>query len=149
MPNSPPLMLFMHTHTHTTITWPFSMTTRLSQCQKKSSSGLYGAMEDNRGRHTDTPSALIGNPPPSSLHFYARCPSCRNSPNLSWLGTCTKYACLHTKWLGSCYLWTWLCKHLTVNMPKFLHRIYYVNASEGLQRLLHDSSRVLIVHLWE
>jgi len=25
----------------------------VSRCQKKSSSGLYGAREDNRGRHTD------------------------------------------------------------------------------------------------
>ena len=30
----------------------FSGTTRVSWCQKKSS-GLYGAREDNRGRHTD------------------------------------------------------------------------------------------------
>jgi len=34
---------------------PFSRTTRVSRCQKKSSSGLYGAMENNRGRHTDHP----------------------------------------------------------------------------------------------
>jgi len=47
-----------------------------------------------------TPSGLISNPPPSSPHFYARCPSCRNPPNLSWLGTGTKYAGLHTQWLG-------------------------------------------------
>jgi len=35
-------------------------------------------------------------PPPSSPQFYAGCPSCRNPPNLSWLGTGTKYAALHT-----------------------------------------------------
>ena len=34
---------------------PFSGTARVSRCQKKSSSGLYGAREDNRGRHTDNP----------------------------------------------------------------------------------------------
>jgi len=34
-------------------------------------------------------------------HFYARCPSWHNPPNLSWLGTGTKYAGLHTWWLGS------------------------------------------------
>jgi len=33
-------------------------------------------------------------------HFYARCPSWYNPPNLSWLGTGTKYAGLHTRWLG-------------------------------------------------
>jgi len=62
------------------------------------------ARKDNRGRHTDnqlgaTPSGLISdhlNHP----HFTPRgCPSCRNIPNLSWLGTGTKYAGLHTQWL--------------------------------------------------
>jgi len=48
-----------------------------------------------------TPSGLISDPPPSFPRFYAGCPSCHNPPNLSWLGTCTKYAGLHTQWLGS------------------------------------------------
>jgi len=30
-------------------------------------------------------------------HFYAGCPSWHNPPNLSWLGTGTKYAGLHTR----------------------------------------------------
>jgi len=73
--------------------------------EKKKSSGLLCAREDNRGRHTNhrvgaTASGLINNPP-SSPHFYARCPSCRNPPTLSWLGTGTKYASLHTQWRGS------------------------------------------------
>jgi len=46
-----------------------------------------------------TPSRLISDPPPSSRHFSARCPFCRNPPNLSWLGTGTKYVGLHTQWL--------------------------------------------------
>jgi len=33
-------------------------------------------------------------------HFYAGCPSLHNPPNLFWLGTGTKYAGLHTWWLG-------------------------------------------------
>ena len=39
---------------------------------------------------------------PTSLipHFYARCPSCLNPPNLSWLETGTKRAGLHTQWRG-------------------------------------------------
>ena len=37
-------------------------------------------------------------PPPR--HFYAGCPFCRNLPILSWLGTGTKCAGLHTQWLG-------------------------------------------------
>jgi len=36
-----------------------------------------------------TPSELISEPSPSSPHFCAGCPSCRNPPNLSWLGTGT------------------------------------------------------------
>jgi len=32
--------------------------------------------------------------------FYAGCLSLHNPPNLSWLGTGTKYAGLHTWWLG-------------------------------------------------
>ena len=32
--------------------------------------------------------------------FYAECPSCHNPPNLSWFGTGTKCAGLHTQWLG-------------------------------------------------
>jgi len=43
----------LDTHTHNLLR-PFSRTTQLSLCQKKSS-GLYGAREDNRGRHTDNP----------------------------------------------------------------------------------------------
>ena len=53
---------------------PFSGTTRVSQCWKKSASGLYGAREDNSGRHTDHPAGrhciwTNQRPPPSSPHF--------------------------------------------------------------------------------
>jgi len=51
-------------------------------------------------RMGSTPSGLISDPPPSFSHVYARCPSCRNPPSLSWLGTGTKYASLLTRWLG-------------------------------------------------
>jgi len=37
---------------------------------------------------------------PSSPNFYAGCPSVHNLPNLSWLGTGTEFAGLHTPWLG-------------------------------------------------
>jgi len=43
-----------------------------------------------------TPSGPSMPPPPSSPQFYAGCPSCRNPPNLSWLGTGTKYAGLQS-----------------------------------------------------
>jgi len=32
--------------------------------------------------------------------FYDGCASCHNPPNLSWLGTGTKYAGWHTPWVG-------------------------------------------------
>jgi len=55
---------------------------------------FYGAREDNRSRYTNSsagrpPCELVSDPIPSSPHFYARCPSCCNHPNLSWLGTGT------------------------------------------------------------
>ena len=50
---------------------PFSGSTWVSRCQKKSSSGLYGARGDIRGRHTDnlagcTPTGLVSDQPPPS-----------------------------------------------------------------------------------
>jgi len=73
--------------------------------RRKTYSGLYGAREDNIGRHTNNLAGLHSiwtnrRPTFIFLHFYARCPSCRKPPNLSWLGTGTKYAGLHTQWLG-------------------------------------------------
>jgi len=50
-----------------------------------------------------TPSELISEPPPSSPHFYARCRSCHNPPNLSWLGTGTGIC-----WIAhpmACFFW--------------------------------------------
>jgi len=44
---------FKHTHNRFTAVFPSAI--QVSRCQKKSSSGLYGAREDNRGRHTDHP----------------------------------------------------------------------------------------------
>jgi len=50
------LTLLMYWHTCTQPFYgPFSETTQVSQCQKKSSCGLYGARGAIRGRHTDNP----------------------------------------------------------------------------------------------
>ena len=38
----------MHVYYTTTVYGPFSQTTLVSRCQKKASSGLYGAREDNK-----------------------------------------------------------------------------------------------------
>jgi len=48
-----------------------------------------------------TPSGPSISPPPTPPQFYAGCPSCRNPSSLSWLGTGTKYAGLHTWRLNS------------------------------------------------
>jgi len=48
---------------------PFSRTTQVSRCQKKSS-GLYGAREDNRGRHVGHPAgrhSIRTNQQPTSI----------------------------------------------------------------------------------
>jgi len=74
---------------------PFSGTTQVSRCQKKACSGLYGAREDNKWQ-THRQSGLAPLHPDQSAihlhqssHFYARCLSCHNPPNLSWLATGT------------------------------------------------------------
>jgi len=61
----------------------------------------------NRGRRADKtaghhPIRTIGAPPPSSPQVLCQMPFLpQTSQYLSWLGTCTKYAGLHTWWLGS------------------------------------------------
>jgi len=75
-------------HTHTQPFYgPFSGTTWVSQCQKKSSSGLCDARE---GRYTNIQAGCYSiqtNQRPTFLipPFCATCPSCCNPPNLSWL----------------------------------------------------------------
>ena len=94
------------THTNTQPFYgPFSGATRVSWCQKKSSSGLLWCKGRQQAdtptiRICATPYGLISGPPPS-LHFYAGCSSCHNLPTLYWLGTDTEYAGLHTQWRGS------------------------------------------------
>ena len=65
--------------------------------------------EDNTGKYINNPDEL----PPTQTnwcphvchphHFCAGCSSWHNPPNLSWLGTGTKYAGLHTQWLAPVY----------------------------------------------
>ena len=76
--------------------------TQVSRCQKKSS-GLYGAREDNRGRHNDHPAgphSIRTNQQPTSIipPFSCRIPFLPQPSTLSWLGTGNKYAGLHTQW---------------------------------------------------
>ena len=58
------------THTHNHFMAPFSGTTQVNQCWKKSSSGLYGSREDMRGRHIDNAAgrhSIRTNQQPASL----------------------------------------------------------------------------------
>jgi len=72
----------------------------VSQCHKKIF--FWTFMVQGKKTEADTPTIQVGatpsginsDPSPSSPHFYARCPSCRNLPTLPWLGTGTKYAAL-------------------------------------------------------
>ena len=82
-------------------------------------------------RHTNNPDGLPPQPDylvPLSLPFppfYTRCPSWRNPPNLSWLGTGTKYAGLYTglvskvkwsKWSTAVHKHASLLQELTCHM---------------------------------
>ena len=106
--------------------WPFSGTTRVSRCQKKSSSGLYGAREDNRGRHTHN---LAGRhsirtnqwPTSTSTQCLCRMPFLPQPSQFIWLGRGTKYAGLHTQWLGSTESKHWREIKALTTTQKFAH----------------------------
>jgi len=78
------------------------------------------------GRHTDNPdgrhSIQINQRPTSIIpHFYAGCPSCRNSLNLSWLATDTKY---HAFWRGSVSALQWTIKCWTLLTVAWVSVVY-------------------------
>ena len=82
--------------------WAGARRNLLLDFQKKSSSGLHGAREDNK-RQTHRQSGWVPLHPDQSAthlhlasHFYAGCPSCHNPP---WLGTGTV-----PPWLGLLHL---------------------------------------------
>jgi len=89
-----------HTHNHFTTLWTLSGTTQESWY-------VVPQGGNNTGRRTNNPDGL--SPIQTNWcphlchphHFYAGCPSWHNPPNLPWIGTGTKYAGLHTRWLGS------------------------------------------------
>jgi len=127
-----PTIIYENTHTriHNHFTAVFPGILPVSQCQKKSSSGLYGTRENNGSRHTDhlggRHSIRTNQQPTSSvilpIFFYARCPSCRNPPTLSWLGTGIKYAGFHTQCRGSpsgmVNIWKYTWEKLSVDKIK-------------------------------
>jgi len=88
-----------HTHTHVTILWPFFQDTRVSLCQKKASSGLYGARGHIKGRHTNN----------WARHHFIRTnqrPGLGQAPNM--------LACIQWQWLRS-YPVAWLDHHCRSN----------------------------------
>jgi len=100
-----PIRMVSHTHTHNHFTALFPGLPGWAGAVRN----LLDFMVQREMSEADTltiqlgiiPSGLISDSPPSSPIFCARCPSCGNPPNLSWLGTGTKYIGLHTKWLVS------------------------------------------------
>jgi len=96
------LYILLHTDTHPTILRPLfpGLPGRAGARRKLL---LDFIVQGLRGRHTQNQAgrhSIQTNPPPSSPHFYAGCPSCHNPPNLSWLGTCHR-AC----WLAYPVAW--------------------------------------------
>ena len=74
-------------------------------------------------------------PPPSSPQFYARCPSCRNLPNLSWLGTGTKYAGLHTWRLG-------------YHTPLLMEKTVLSDSAEDISGITYTTFIPIHMHAW-
>jgi len=106
------LFAWSHTHTHThnhfTALWTLSGTTWVSRHQKAHFANFLIFWSKMKIRQADAPTIWMNCHPIQTNwcphlchphHFYARCPSLHNPPNLSWLGTGTKYAGLHTQWL--------------------------------------------------
>jgi len=84
----------------------FSETTQVSRCQKKIF--FWTFMVEGRITVADTPTIQLGatpsgqisNPSPTSPHFYAGCPSCRNPHYILALNRHQIFAGLHTQWCG-------------------------------------------------
>jgi len=97
------------THTHTTIlqlSWTMSGTTRVSWYQKVHLAIFWIFWCKTKITQADTPTIRMDCHPIQTNwcphlchphHFYVGCPSWHNPPNLSWLGTGTKYAGLHAR----------------------------------------------------
>jgi len=99
-----------HTHNHFTALWTLSGTTQFSWYQKVHFA-MFWIFWCKMITQAHAPTIWMDCHPIQTNwcprlchphHFYARCPSWHNPPNLSWFGTGTKYAGLHTRWLGFC-----------------------------------------------
>jgi len=89
------LIIYIYTTTTTAFTALFPGPPRWANARRKILLDFVVLGRITTGRHTDSPrrrhsirtnqQSTSTNPP----NFYAGCPSCRNTPNLSWLGTVT------------------------------------------------------------
>ena len=103
-------MLGTHTtHNHFTALWTLSRTTQVSRYQKVHFAIFWIFCSKMKITQADAPTIWMDCHPIQTNwcphlchphHFYAGFPSLHNPPSLSWLGTGTKYAGLHTWWLG-------------------------------------------------
>jgi len=97
---------------------------------EKSSSGLYSAREDIRGRHNDNLDGRHSNqthqqPTIIIPSFLCQIPLLLQPFQFILLGTGTKYAGLHTQWFG--YSVAWLIQGLVMIKKIFNHVIKYLN----------------------
>jgi len=92
-----------------TALWTLSRTTRVSWYQKVHFAIFWVFWCKIKITQAETPTIRMDCHPIQTIwcphlchphNFYARCPPWHNPPSLSWLGTGTKYAGLHTRWLG-------------------------------------------------
>ena len=91
--------MLVHTYTHTTVLWPFLPDYPGEPVPEENSSGLHGAREDSRGRHTNNPAgrySIRTNQRPTSFAPYLCClPS-----QFSLASDRHQIAGLHAQWCG-------------------------------------------------
>jgi len=114
------VLILQHTHTHNYFTALCTLygTTRVSWYQKVHIAIFWIFWWIMKITQADTPTIQMYCHPILTdwcprlchpHHFYARCPSWHNPPNLSWLGTapnmlvCVSGGLVHTRWLGFLY----------------------------------------------
>jgi len=104
-PVKPKTHTYTHTHNHFTALWTLSRTTRVSKYQKVHFAIFWNFWSKMKITQTDAPTIWMDCHPIQTNwcphlchpdHFYAKCPSLHNPPNLSWLGQAPNMlACIH------------------------------------------------------
>jgi len=140
-----PLSTHIHIHNHFTALWTLSGTTRVSWYRKVRFAIFWIFWCRMKITQADAPTIWMDCHPIQTNwcpylchphHFYAGCPSWHNPPNLSWLGTGTKCAGLHTWWLGLASL------SIKIHLLVFMRDSIY-----AIARICHRNSVCLSVRL--